>query len=419
MVRKLSFLMLSVMLLCTSCASSMKEQVKPEESEKKVRQFSITNLDPRIVKASNSVGLQIYREITLAQPGQNVFMSPLSVSSALAMVYNGAAGATETAMATALGLNEMTKEEVGQGYRTILDLLNHPIDPDLHLAVANSIWMRKGKTFHDDFVQRSKVDYAAEVSVLNFNSPSAIRTMNRWVKDRTNGKIPTIVDNIDPLAVLYVLNAVYFEGKWTEPFLPDSTTVSDFHISATDNVNVKMMSRGGNYEYTEEAGYQVIRLPFGKKTSSSMVILLPDEEDGLIALQERIAADPTLLTTTFNLRQGRLELPRVKFDYKVTLNEMLKTIGMSEAFNPEKADFSAMAPAPPNLFINNVEHKTFLEINEQGTTAAAATKVEILVGSAQPDNPFHMTVNRPFLIAIVDQETGSILFVGTVVNPNG
>jgi serine protease inhibitor len=419
MVRKLSFLMLSVMLLCTSCASSMKEQVKPEESEKKVRQFSITNLDPRIVKASNSVGLQIYREITLAQPGQNVFMSPLSVSSALAMVYNGAAGATETAMATALGLNEMTKEEVGQGYRTILDLLNHPIDPDLHLAVANSIWMRKGKTFHDDFVQRSQEDYAAEVNVLDFNSPSAIQTMNRWVKDHTNGKIPSIVDNIDPLSVLYVLNAVYFEGKWTEPFLPDSTRVSDFHISATDTVNVKMMSRGGNYEYMEEAGYQAIRLPFGKKTDSSMVILLPNKDEGLIALQERIAADPTLLTTTFNLRQGRLELPRVKFDYKVTLNEMLKTIGMSEAFNPEKADFSAMAPAPPNLFINNVEHKTFLEINEQGTTAAAATKVEILVGSAQPDNPFHMTVNRPFLIAIVDQETGSILFVGTVVNPNG
>jgi serine protease inhibitor len=413
MVRMLSFLLISVMLLCTACASST------EKPEKSVRQFSITNLDPRIVKASNSVGLKIYREITKSQPDQNVFMSPLSVSSALAIVYNGAAGATESAMATALGLNEMTKEEVGQGYRTMLDILNHPVDPDLHLSVANSIWMRKGKSFHDDFVQRSQVDYAAEVSVLDFNSPSAIRTMNRWVKDRTNGKIPSIVDRIDPQSVLYVLNAVYFEGTWTEPFLPDSTTVSDFHISATNTAEVKMMSRGGHYEYAEEAGYQAIRLPFGKNATSSMVILLPDEDKGLIALQEKIAADPTLLTSTFNIRQGRLDLPRVKFDYKVTLNEMLKKIGMSEAFNPKLADFSTMAPTPPNLFINNVEHKTFLEINEQGTTAAAATKVEMLAGSAQPDNPFHMTVNRPFLLAIVDQETGSILFVGTVVNPNG
>jgi serine protease inhibitor len=201
--------------------------------------------------------------------------------------------------------------------------------------------------------------------------------------------------------------------------LPESTMPSKFHTSASETVSVNMMARGGQYEYVQVDGYQAIRLPFGKKASVSMVILLPDEYEGLVTLQEKLAEDPTRLTQPFEKRPGRVELPRVNIEYQTSLNDSLQRIGMNEAFIPNSADFSGIAPTPPNLFINSVSHKSFLEMTEQGTVAAAATKVEMLAGSAPAEDPFHMTMNRPFLLAIVDNETDSILFVGTIMNPNG
>lgn len=413
MLRKVSLLMLVTVLMTSACGKAA------VDLPNSVRQYSLTDLDKRIVAASNSFGLQLYREISRANPDTNVFISPLSVSSALSMAYNGAAGTTEEEMAKTLGLEGMTKTEAGYGYRIALDLLTHPSDTEIGMQVANSLWMRKGVPFHDAYVQQSKADYAAEVSELIFSSPSAARTMNRWVKNKTNGKITEMVDNIKPQSVLYILNAVYFEGMWTNPIIPESTKSSEFHTSATERVTVRMMTSGGQYEYVQADGYQAVRLPFGKKESVSMVILLPDEEMELEGLQEKLAEDTTRLTEPYKKRPGRVELPRVSIEYEAGLNDPLKMMGMKEAFVPNSADFSSMAPAPPNLFINSVTHKTFLEITEQGTVAAAATKVEMLAGSAPPEDPFHMTMDRPFVLAIVDHDTDSILFVGTIMNPNG
>ncbi|WP_373233361.1 serpin family protein [Cohnella sp.] len=413
MFRRIILLLLVIALLGSACGKAAVDE------EKGVRQYTLTDLDKRVVEASNSFGMRLYREISRANPNMNVFISPLSISSALSMVYNGASGTTLEEMAKSLGLDGMTKKESGHGYRVALDLLTHPADEEIGLTVANSLWMRKGKTFHETFVQQSRDDYAAEVSELIFSSPNAARTMNRWVKNRTNGKIPDIVDNVKPQSVMYVLNAVYFEGKWTEPFLPDSTTSGEFQTLASETVPVKMMARGGQYEYVQADGYQAIRMPFGKKASVSMVILLPDEVEGIVSLQEMLAEDTTRLTKPFEKRPGRVELPRVHIEYEASLKESLRTIGMKEAFIPIRADFSSIAPTPPNLFINNVTHKTFLEITEQGTVAAAATTVEMLAGSAPAEAPFHMIMNRPFVLAIVDHDTDSILFVGTIMNPNG
>jgi serine protease inhibitor len=410
-------LLLAVTLMGTAC---QKESVAVDiDTEKNVRQFALTDLDPRMIAAANSFGLQLYREISQAHPNSNVFISPLSVSSALTMAYNGASGTTADEMAKSLRIDALTKKEVGHGYRVALDLLTHPQDTEIDLEIANSLWMRRGKTFHENFVQQSKEDYAAEVSELIFSSPNAARTMNRWVKNKTHGKIPNIVDNIKPQSVLYLLNAVYFEGKWSDPFLAESTTSSEFHPSDSEQLTVKMMARGGQYEYDHTDGYQAIRLPFGKTASVSMIVLMADENEGLEALQEKLAEDPTRLTKPFELRQGRVELPRVHIEYETNLSASLQKMGMNEAFNADLGNFSSMAPSPPNLFINEVRHKTFLTITEQGTVAAAATIVDMLAGSGPPEDPFHMIVNRPFVVAIVDHETDSILFVGTISNPNG
>lgn len=413
MFRRVSLLMLVTVLVSSACGKAAVNE------QQNVRQYSMADLDKRVVAASNTFGLQLFREISRVNPNKNVFISPLSISSALSMTYNGSSGETAAEMGKVLGINTMTNGEAGRGYRVALDLLTHPTDEEIGLTVANSIWMRKGERFHEAFIKQSKKDYNAEVSELIFSSPNAARTMNRWVKDKTKGKIPEIVDNIKPQSVLYLLNAVYFEGKWKEPFLTESTTSGIFYPSASETVDVKMMGRGGQYEYEQIDGYQAIRMPFGKKDSASMVIMLPDEAGGLEALQEKLAKDPARLTRAFDIRSGRLELPRVHIEYQESLNESLRMLGMNNAFDPIAANFSNMAPIPPNLFINSVTHKTFLEITEQGTVAAAATKVEMLAGSAPPEEPFHMTMNRPFVLAIVDHETGSILFIGTIINPRG
>lgn len=413
---KISLLFIVFALLCTNC-----EQTSGRvDTDAKVRQYALTDLDKRIVQASNAFGLQLYREVSRSQEGENVFLSPLSISSALAIVYNGAEGNTREAMAKTLGLSEIAREDSSHGYRVLLDLLNHPTDSGVELSVANSIWKRQGNLFHEKFLQQSRTDFNAEVSELDFKSSKSVDTMNNWVKQQTNGKIQDIVEEINPLTMLYVLNAVYFDGVWTVPFLPDSTTKGQFHISPSDVVSVDMMSGGGHFEYVKEAGYEAIKLPFGKQESTSMVILLPEEgAEGLHHLRERLVNDPTLITKPYDVQQGGMQMPKVNFEYDVDLNEMLQALGMSEAYDRVHADFSGMAPEPPNLFIGDVRHKTFLDINEQGTTAAAATKVEMLAGSAPPMDPFQMKIDRPFILSIVDKDTGSILFVGTVVNPKG
>jgi len=392
--------------------------VKKGEEANSYREYAITDINQQVVEASNQLGLRLYGELSQKQQEKNVFLSPISISTALALVLGGADGLTAEEMKQALGLDAVTLEQTGHGYHLLLDLLSHPEDDGIKLNVANSLWMRKGKSFHNDFVKRSQEDYGAEVSQLDFSSSKAVKTMNSWVENHTNGKIKEIVKEINDRSMLFVLNAVYFNGAWSEPFPQSATSKSKFHLWNDETISVDMMSKGGRFEYSQEDGYDVVRLPFGKGESASMVIFLPEAGIGALnKVQEKIVSNPKLLTAPLEVRPGRVELPKVEFSYSVELKDVLKVLGINEAFNEMQANFSRMAPEPPNLFISMVEHKTFLAINEQGTEAAAVTKVEMMAGSAQPVDPFNMSINHPFIVAIVDHETGTILFVGTVMNP--
>lgn len=413
MLMKNGLLILAATLLITGCGKEEAEKVAYK------RQFSLEDLDKRVVKASNAFGLGLYTDISKNNPDANVFLSPLSVTTALALAYNGASGNTAEAMGSTLGLNGMKLDEVNRGYRVMLELLHRSEDGGTELTIANSLWMREGEPFRDSFVRRSVEDYSAEASEIDFDNPDAAKVMNGWVKKHTNGKIIDMVESIAAESMLYVLNAVYFQGAWLEPFQPEATTQSPFFVSENNTVTVDMMSQGGRYEYVQNSEYEAIRLPFGKDASASMTIFVPVGNNDIGKLQEKFAVNPELVTEKFDFRQGRLELPKVKFEYGATLNDSLRALGMGEALDPLKADFSKMAPEPPNIFISKVEHKTYLEINEQGTFAAAATKVEMMAGGAQPEDPFRMTVNRPFLLSIADRGIGCILFIGTVMNPNG
>jgi serine protease inhibitor len=401
-----------LVLTVTACANPF---AKPISLEK--RQAAAAGVDARIVKASNEFGMQLHRQLVQTEQNKkkNIFISPTSISLALAMTYNGSKGETQTAMAKTMGWQGMSLDEMNRGNETLISLLQQP-GKGVQLRIANSLWSRKGKPFLSDFMKTNQAFYDAKVTGLDFNSSKAPDTINDWVNKNTNGKIPKMIESIDPMEVLILMNAVYFNGGWKKEFQPSATKVESFKLQDGSTKQVQMMAQSGTYEYLQEEGFQAIRLPYGDG-QMDMLIILPDESSSLGALHDKLWADPSRWLHTFQQSRGEIKLPRFKIEYGEQLNKALIAMGMAPAFDSVNADFSGMAPSPPNLFISAVTHKTFVEVNEKGTEAAAVTAIHMLTGSAPIDKPFQMTINRPFFFAIEDRQTSAWLFVGSVVEP--
>lgn len=413
---------LALPAILTGCGQREAEPAAGE-SAVEARQYDASDLDSRIAEASNAFGLRLYAELAeQAKSSQepkdrNLWLSPLSISSALAMAYEGAEGGTADAMAGAMGLSLLKRKEVGPGYRVLLDLLNHPADEGIKLAVADSAWLREGFAYRDSFAGRIRDNYGAEVRTLDFSrKKEALSEMNGWVKEHTNGRIPKIVEDIDRNAALFLLNAVTFQGAWDEPFRKIDD--AEFRLSPEDSRTVPMMTRGGHFEYADEAEYEAVRIPIGQEGGYSFLVLLPKPNVELSSLPGKLAANPKLLAEPFESRIGQVTLPMFRIDYSADLSDALKSLGMAEAFDSKLASFSGIAPEPPNLYIGQVLHKSYLQVDENGLEAAAATSVGMLAGAAEPPaDPFRMVVDRPFIAAIADAETHALLFVGTVADP--
>lgn len=411
---------LAAVVACSGCGNSgAGNNPDPQSEKRQVSAYTAQGVDSSLVQASNGFGLSLMEKLMAERPEQNVLLSPLSVSSALALTTTGGAGKTGEEMREALGLGGKTNDEIGEGYRVLLDLLRHPGEEGIRTNVANSLWLNEGKPFLDEFVGRSRDDFGAEVERVDFAAPQTLRTMNEWVENATEGKIKRMLESVEADAAMYVLNAVYFNGAWTTPFNPNRTKDGLFRVSPGDTVSVPMMSGGGRYLYAKKDGYEAIRLPYGKRESAYMAVLMPDEDVPLSELAVRLAENPGLLTESYEARPGSIEVPRLRLEYSEDLVGTLRRAGIAEAFEPDRSDFSAMAPEPPNLFISKVTHRAALAMDEEGTEAAAATVVEMLAGAAPPEEPFEMKVDRPFIAAIVDGGTGCVLFAGAVFDPGG
>ncbi|CAG7629334.1 serpin family protein [Paenibacillus allorhizosphaerae] len=390
---------------------------KPSDISLDKRAEAASALDARIVKAQNAFGLSLHRQMVLEDKGSNVFLSPTSVSMALAMTYNGSAGDTKRVMAATLGWTGMSAEEVNQGYKTVKALLEKT-GKGVELNVANSLWGRKGKPFHKAFLELNRSFYDAKVTELDFNNPKAHETINSWVDKQTRNKIPSILNKpLNPDDDLVLVNAIYFKGQWKDEFAPSSTKEESFKLIDGTDKKVSMMSRTGTYEYLQEKGFQAIRLPYGEG-QMSMLVILPDESSSLSALHDLLWSDATRWQKPFERKVGEIRLPSFKLEYGKPLDKALQSMGMGLAYDPGKADFSGIASVPPNLYVGQVMHKTFLEVNEKGTEAAAATSVTMKTASAEvPKAPFLMNVNRPFFMAIEDSQTGAWLFAGSIYSP--
>ncbi|MBI4058146.1 serpin family protein [Candidatus Gottesmanbacteria bacterium] len=370
----------------------------------------------RVSEAHDAFGFAAFKLLN-QDSDENVFISPTSIAFALSMTLNGAQGETKSAIAKTLFLDRLDLGEINASHALLLQTLSNP-DPKVTLSIANSIWTREGMDFSPTFLQTTKDFYRAEVASLDFTAPQSVKTVNDWVSKNTNGKIPTIIDSIPPEMVMYLLNAVYFNGTWTYEFDKKLTEDRDFTGADGTSSQHPFMKQTKEFPYFENDQFAGVLLPYGENQRLGMYVLLP-KDDFNSFLEELTADNWKSWISNFTKREGTLLLPKFKLEYETSLNDILKNLGMKVAFDPTNADFTKMLarPIPENLFISEVKHKTFIDVKEEGTEAAAVTSVGIDATSVGPDNTFYLEVNRPFVLAIADTKTGEILFLGAIRNP--
>ena len=371
-------------------------------------------LDP-LVQASNRFGAKLLAEIHRQHPQENVFISPASIALALGVAWSGARGETRAEMGRCLEIERLGLGPEHAGTAGLLRSI-HRTDPGIELEIATSLWVGPGETLRSDFVERTAKAYEAQVEQLETGDTAA--RINAWVREKTHGKIDSIVDKLPPALVVEILNAVYFHGTWAEEFDEKETREKPFHLLDGGVEPLSMMARYGTYPYFEGTGFRAAALAY-LGDMMHLCVVLPDSQSGLGVVIASLASDTEWgWAQQLEPRSGEVVLPRFTLTYDLTMNEVLKKMGMERAFDPGRADFSGIVAG--DMWINRVRHKSWVEVNERGTEAAAVTVVE---GVASSDvshvarNPFRLVVDRPFLCVVRDRMTGLVLFLGVVTHP--
>jgi serine protease inhibitor len=366
---------------------------------------------------SAQFAFKLFAELTKSNVEQNIFISPTSVALALALAYNGARGETARAIARTLELGDTGLDALNRVNAALIESLS-ALDPHVVLAIANALWARQGISFAPGFLQGSQDFYRAEIATLDFGAAGAVAAINEWVRRNTAGKIETIIDQIDRSAVMFLINAIYFKGRWAKPFDPRRTREMPFTLAGGRHKPHPMMAQTGKFDYYALPGFQAISLPYGAGRAS-MYIFLPEQRSSLRAFRRELTHKSwESWLRHFRPTEGTIRLPRFKLAYQATLNDALKALGMGIAFDLQRADFGAMfTDGKPGASIDEVKHKTFVEVNEEGTEAAAVTSIGMIRMTMAPQRSFSMIVDRPFFCAIRDNQTGALLFMGAITDP--
>lgn len=363
-----------------------------------------------IVERSAAFGLRLLRETVAVDERPNVVLSPLSASMALGMTLNGADGTTFDAMRSTLDFESLSQEEVNDGYAALIELLT-TLDPTVRFDIANALWTREDVPFHQAFLDALASAFDASTEARDFGDPATLEAINQWVAERTDGKIDSILEELPPNLVALLVNAIYFEGAWTTEFDPADTRRQSFTRLDGSTVEVDMMSIA-NEEFAlgGGAGYQAAELPYGGG-AYAMVVVVPHENARAFVGGLDEARWSEILESLTPTEVDALSIPKLTLSYDAYLNEPLKTMGMDVAFRPG-ADFTRMSPIGDQLCIDFVRQKTFLEVDEHGTRAAAVTAVGI--GEVSFTG---LIADRPFVFAIRERLSGAILFTGLVGDP--
>jgi len=373
----------------------------------------------KLASANTGFAFKLLKQLAKDQPAKNIFVSPFGVSTVLEMVGNGAGGQTKTEMQQVLGTTGLAQDSANAAVQRINQSLNKP-DTNNILTIANAIWYQKGIPAKPSFVSCNQQFFGATVDALDFTNAHSVGVINSWASEKTHGKITHIADGMmSPPPDLFLANAVYFKGKWADPFDRGSTKDKAFHLRNGSQKQVPMMEKSRKFTYRRGAGYQAVRLPY-EGWSLAMYVFLPDPGSSPEKLVGIMTGDKWESVTRpgFEDRDGTVVLPKFKLEYGVELEKPLKALGMNVAFNPfGAADFSGISSQP--LYISAVRQRSFVEVNEEGTEATAVTGISAPMSSApgNPPPPFKMVMDRPFLFLIEDEQTGTILFMGIIFDP--
>jgi serpin B len=369
----------------------------------------------KLASANIGFAFKLLNQLAKNQPGTNIFISPYSAATVLQMACNGAGGQTKTEMQQVLGTTGLAAEAVNAANKDCDRSINSQ-GTNVVLTAANAIWYQKGILVRPAFVSCNQQFFGATVDALDFGDPRSNGIINAWASEKTHGKISGIADGlIDADTRLVLANAVYFKGKWQVPFDVKATKDRVFHFQAGRQKQVPMMEQTRTFDYRRGSGYQAVRLRY-QGWVLAMYIFLPDAGSSPEKLISIMTGDTWQRITEpgFSERQGTVMLPRFKLEYVVELKQPLNALGMRAAFG--KADFSGISDR--SLSISAVRQKAFVEVNEEGTEAAAVTAITQSEGiDMNPPKPFQMIVDRPFLFLIEDQRTKTILFMGVVFDP--
>lgn len=397
------------MALFAACAESPSAPSAPTPLEALPRELSVA--EQAVIRAGNDFAFDLFRASDREFGAENIFLSPLSAAMALGMTMNGARGETLAEMREVLGFNGMELQAINESYRDLMALLLG-LDPSVDTRIANSIWYRQDFPFDQPFFDTAEEYFSAEVRGLPMVDADR-EVINGWVREATEEKITSIVDEIRPDHVMFLLNALYFKGDWRQQFDPSVTRDSPFQLANGGTVAVKTMHGSVPFGHRRMEGYAVVELPYGNG-SFAMTILVPDDPAGVDALAAGLdAAAWEAATADLPVREMELWLPRFRIEYEQELNGVLQALGMRAAF--ANADFSGMSSSHGrSLVIDRVVQKTYVDVNEEGTEAAAVTSVGIVQTSLPPA----VRVDRPFVFAIRERLSGAILFIGKVVDPS-
>jgi serpin B len=388
--------------------SACRESTAPNPPETPLTALprALSASETRIVAASNEFAFDLFRTGNVEQHKSNVFISPLSASMALGMTANGANGATYDEMRTALRLGGATRDDVNGGYKSLIALLKG-LDPGTKFSIANSIWYEQTFPFNTSFLDESKQYFDAQVQGLDFTSPSAVTTINSWVSDQTNARIPSILDSIQAGEVMFLVNAIYFKGIWQKQFDKSKTVDAPFHAADGTTATVPMMARGSGVQYATPE-YSAVDLPYGN-SAFTMTVVLPNANADIDIFAESFdQAKWNSLVSSFHDVGMQVYLPRFRMEWQRGLNDDLWTLGIHLAFS--NADFTRMSPLGNELVITRVLQKTFVDVDEEGTEAAAATMVGVGVVSL----PAAFRADHPFMVVIRERFSGTILFIGKI-----
>ena len=412
---------LSCGMLLAACALAFKlipsglPAAEPQRVEVK-----ITEEMRSVADSSNHFALDLYARLR-EQPG-NLFFSPASISTALAMTLGGAAGRTEQEMLNVLRLRLEDERRLHQAFGALGRMLDGS-GKGYQLSMANRLWGQKTYPFHPEYLELTRERYGAPLSQLDFaRGEQARQTINEWVSEQTNGRIKDLIPPglLNAMTRLVLTNAIYFKGAWQDEFSKNATKDAPFHLTQERQIDVPTMRQTDDFPYGETGDLQVLELPYEGR-DLSMLILLPRQTAGLAALEQSLTLD-NLRTWTSRLRKRevRVFLPKFKLTSQFNLAETLQEMGMTLAFTPQ-ADFSRMASVE-DLMLSEVVHKAFVDVNEEGTEAAAATAVVATPAAApfgDPEEPVVFRADHPFVFLIRDNRSGAVLFLGRVTDPRG